>query len=183
MKKTVVVALLCAASVTPVLAQSNGHWYGAVDIGRLNMRNTDYPDPGSLTLSAGYRFNRNVAAEGGFTGYGDSTLVDGSGTSTARQGDMRFLAVGFLPLSPNFELFGKAGLGFHSVKMVGTGAYSGTYAPHTTGNIILGFGGQLNFTRQFGMRLQFEALGKAKSTETDPGANISRVTIGGVLNF
>lgn len=183
MKKTLAAALLCTAAVAPALAQSTGHWYGALDIGRLNMTNTNYPDPGSLTVSAGYRFNRNVAAEGGFTVYGDSTLVDGTGTSTARQGDMRFLAVGFLPLSPSFELFGKAGLGFHTVRMTGTGAYAGTYNPHTTTNVIIGFGGQLNFTRQFAMRLQFEGLGKAKSTETDPGANIGRVTIGGVLNF
>lgn len=182
MKKIFAAALLCTAAA-PALAQSTGNWYGALDFGRLNMRNTDYPDPGSATLSLGYRFNRNVAAEGGITGYGDSTLVDGSGTSTARQSDMRFLAVGFLPLSPNFELFGKAGLGFHSVKMLGTGAYSGTSTPHTTANVIIGFGGQLNFTPKFGMRLQFEGLGKAKSSETDPGANISRVTIGGVLNF
>lgn len=183
MKKTLAAALLCTAALTPVLAQSNGHWYGAVDIGRLNMRNSDYPDPGSMTLSAGYRFNRNVAAEGGITGYGDSTLIDGTGSSTARQSDMRFVAIGLLPLSPNFELFGKAGLGFHSVRMLGTGAYSGTPTPHTTANVIVGFGGQLNFSPRFGMRLQYEALGKAKSTESDPGANISRVTVGGVLNF
>lgn len=183
MKKSLAAALLCTAVVTPVLAQSDGHWYGAVDIGRLNMRNTDYPDPGSLTLSAGYRFNRNVAAEGGITGYGKSTLVDAFGTSTAQQRDMRFLAVGFLPLNQNFELFGKAGIGFHTVEMTGTGAYAGTYNPHTTTNVIVGFGGQVNFTPKFGMRLQYEALGKAKSSETDPGADISRLSVGGVLNF
>jgi len=183
MKKILAAALLCTAAVTPALAQSDGHWYGALDVGTLNMRNSAYPDPGSLTLSGGYRFNRNMAAEGGITGYGDSTLVDGTGTSTARQGDLRFLAVGFLPLNQNFELFGKAGIGFHTVKMTGTGAYAGTYDPHTTTNVIVGVGAQVNFTRQFGMRLQYEALGKAKSTETDPGADISRLSVGGVLNF
>jgi len=147
------------------------------------MRNTDYPDPGSLTLSGGYRFNRNLAAEGGITGYGDSTLVDATGSSTARQSDMRFVAVGFLPLNQNFELFGKAGIGLHKVKMTGSGAYAGTYSPHTTANVIIGFGAQLNFTREFGLRLQYEALGKAKSSETDPGADISRLALGGVLNF
>lgn len=183
MKKTLAAALLCTAAVAPALAQSDSHWYGALDIGTLNMQDSNYPDPGSLTISGGYRFNRNVAAEAGITGYGDSTLVDSFGTSTARQGDLRFLAVGFLPLNPNFELFAKAGLGLHSVKMVGTGAYSSTYTPHTTTNVIVGFGGQVNFNRRFGMRLQYEALGKAKSTDTDPGADISRVSVGGVLNF
>lgn len=183
MKKHLAAALLGATALTPALAQTDGHWYGALDVGTLKMRNSDYPEPGSMTISAGYRFNRNVAAEGGITGYGDSTLVDGSGSSTARQGDMRFLAVGILPLNQNFELFGKAGLGLHSVRMRGTGAYPSTSEPHTTGNIILGFGAQVNFTPRFGMRLQYESLGKAKSSETDPGADISRVSIGGVLNF
>ncbi len=183
MKKTLAAALLCAAAAAPALAQNNGHWYGALDFGTLNMKNSDYPDPGSVTLSAGYRFNRNVAAEGGITGYGDSTITTSTGSSTARQGDMRFLAVGFIPLGENFELFGKAGLGFHSVRMLGTGAYATTDSPHTTMNLVVGLGAQVNFTPKFGMRFQYEALGKAKSSETDPGADISRVSVGGVLNF
>lgn len=183
MKKIIAATLCCAAVMSPALAQTNGHWYGALDVGTLSMKNTAYPDPGTLSVSAGYRFNRHVAAEGGITLIGDSTLVDGTGSSTARQSDLRFLAVGILPLNQNFELFGKAGLGLHSVKMLGTGAYAGTNTPHTTANIIVGLGAQVNFTPKFGMRLQYEALGKAKSTETDPGADISRVSIGGVLNF
>jgi OOP family OmpA-OmpF porin len=183
MKKTLAAMSMCTALAAPALAETGGHWYGALDVGTLNMRNSSYPEPGSLTISAGYRFNRNVAAEGGITGYGDSTLVDPSGSSTARQGDLRFLAVGILPLNESFELFGKAGLGLHSVKMIGTGAYASTSEPHGTANIIVGVGGQVNFSSKFGMRLQYESLGKAKSSETDPGADISRVTVGGVLNF
>ena len=184
MKKIFAAALLCTAVVSPALAQDHGgHWYGALDFGTLNMRNSNYPDPGSVTVSGGYRFNRNVAAEGGITGYGDSTIVTGSGSSTARQGDLRFLAVGILPLGENFELFGKAGLGFHSVRMLGTGSYAGTDSPHTVMNLVVGLGAQVNFSSRFGMRFEYESLGKAKSSATDPGADISRVTVGGVLNF
>jgi hypothetical protein len=47
----------------------------------------------------------------------------------------------------------------------------------------VGAGIQLNFNQRFGMRLQYEHLGKSKSSESDSGADISRVSVGGVLNF
>ena len=183
MKKTLSIALLCAAIATPALAQKDNHWYMALDAGPLRMQNSNYADPGSLTVSGGYRFGRNFALEGGLTGYGDSTIYYGNGTTTAEQGDARFLAVGILPLSQSFELFGKAGLGFHTAKVTGTGAYSSTYSKETTTNAVIGFGGQFNINRTFALRLQYENLGKSKSSPTDPGADISRVTFGGMLNF
>lgn len=183
MKKILATALLCAAIATPALAQKANHWYMALDAGTLQMKNTDYANPGSLTVSGGYRFSPNFALEGGLTGYGDSTLVYNNGTTTAEQGDARFLAVGILPLSQSFELFGKAGIGFHTAKVTGTGAYSGTYNKETTANGIIGIGGQFNINQRFALRLQYESLGKSKSSPSDPGADISRVTLGGVLNF
>lgn len=183
MKKVLATALLCAAITTPALAQKANHWYLALDAGTLQMKNTDYPNPGSLTVSGGYRFSPNFALEGGLTGYGDSTLVYNNGTTTAQQGDARFLVLGILPLSQSFELFAKAGIGFHTAKVTGTGAYANTYSKETTSNGIIGIGGQFNINQRFALRLQYESLGKAKSSPSDPGADISRVTFGGVLNF
>ncbi|MDP3702414.1 MAG: porin family protein [Hylemonella sp.] len=182
MKRIIAIALLSAAIASPALAQQReSHWYGALDAGTLNMQNSPYASPGSMTISGGYRMNRNLALEAGVTAIGDSTLY-GSGTSrTARQGDIRFLAVGILPVSQNIELFGKAGIGFHSARI--TNNLNGSYNQYTTGNAILGFGGQFNFNTRFGLRLQYEHLGKSKATDTDTGADISRVSIGGVLNF
>lgn len=181
MKKIIAIALLSAAIATPALAQRENHWYGALDAGTLNMQNTNYASPGSMTISGGYRMNRNLALEAGVTAIGDSTLY-GSGTSTtASQSDIRFLAVGILPVSQNIDLFGKAGIGFHSARI--TNNLNGSYNQYTTGNAILGFGAQYNFNARFGLRLQYEQLGKSKSTDRDTGADISRVSMGGVLNF
>lgn len=179
MKKTIATLLLGAAAAAPALAQS--HWYGALDVGTLNMKNTNYADPGSMTVSGGYRFNPNFALEGGLTLIGESNLY-GSGTSTTlRQSDARFLAVGILPLNQSFELFGKAGLGAHYARI--TNNLNGSYNYYTNTNLIVGVGAQFNINSRFGLRLQYESLGKAKATENDPGADISRVSLGGVLNF
>lgn len=180
MKKVLVPALLCATLTSPAMAL---HWYGAVDIGTLNMKNTIYADPGSLTVSGGFRFSPHLAAEGGITAIGDSTLVNSSGTRTARQGDLRLLAVGFLPVNQNLEFFGKAGLGLHSTRILGTGSYSSNPTPYTSTNLIVGAGVQLNFNQRFGMRLQYEHLGKSKASASDPGADLSRVSVGAVLSF
>lgn len=180
MKKILVTALMSATLAAPALAQSS-HWYGALDAGTLNMQNSNYASPGSLTVSGGYRMSPNFALEGGLTFVGESTLY-GSGTSTtARQGDLRFLAVGILPLSQSFDLFGKAGIGFHTARI--TNNLNGNYNQYTNTNAIIGFGAQYNINPKFGLRLQYEALGKSKATETDTGADISRVSFGGVLNF
>lgn len=183
MNKTLAAALLCTAAAAPALAQSQGHWYGALDFGTLTMKNSNYPDPNTMSVTGGYRFSPNLAAEGGVLFVSDSTYTDTTGTVNARQGGLQLAAVGFLPLSPSFELFGKAGLGFHTVKMTGTGAYAGTYDPYTTTNIIYGAGAQVNFSSRFSMRMQYEALGRAKSSATDTGADISRVSVGAMLNF
>lgn len=181
MKKFVVITLLVAALATPALAQQDNQVYGALDIGTLKLQNSDFANPGSLTASLGYRMSRNLAFEGGVTANGESTLY-GPGTSrTLSQGDARFFALGIVPVSRDVELFGKAGLGFHSARI--TNNVTGAYNQYINTNVILGFGGQINFNGKFGVRLQFEHLGKAKASEFDPGADISRVSIGGVLPF
>ncbi len=181
MKKTAIALLLGAAAAAPAFAQSPSHWYGALDFGTLNMKNTNYADPGSMTVSGGYRFNPNFALEGGLTLIGESTLYGTGTSSTLRQSDARFLAVGILPLNQSVELFGKAGLGAHYARI--TNNVNGNYNYYTNTNLILGVGAQFNINSRFGLRLQYEALGKAKATETDPGADLSRVSLGGVLNF
>lgn len=183
MNKSLGIALLCAAAASPVFAQSRGHWYGALDFGKLTMKDSNYPQPRTMSVTGGYRFSRNLGMEGSLMFVGDATLVDTTGTSNARQSGMQLAGLAFLPLGRTFELFGKGGLGFHTMKTTGTGAYAGNDNPYTTTNVIIGAGVQVNFTSKLSMRLQYESLGKAKSTQTDRGAAIGRMAIGAVLNF
>ena len=181
MKKHLLAALLGAAAINPAIAQSHNQWYGALDSGTLNMKNTNYPDPGSMSLSAGYRFSPSFALEGGGLFIGDSTIYTSTTSYTLRQGAVNIFAVGFLPIGQSIELFGKAGIGFHTARV--TNNLSGVYNQYTTMNPLLGLGAKFNINSRFGLRLQWESLGKAKATESDPGADLSRLSIGGVLNF
>jgi len=182
MKKLASVLLLSSALAAPALAADPG-FYGAVDLGRWSMNNSNYADPGVLALSGGYRFAPQFAVEIGLLGAGESTLAYVGGTTTATQSALTAAAVGILPVNDKFEFFGKAGLSFITAKITGTGIYAGTYSKETTTNLMLGFGGQVNFNRNLGLRLQVEGLGKAKASATDPGTDVTVTSLGLVFKF
>lgn len=184
MKKIASALLLSAALAVPAMAAQPGNFYGAVDVGNWNMKNSVVPDTSAFSIAGGYRFTPQVAAEIGLHWAGDSTIYYGGWDSqTFSQSALTAAAVGRLPLNQQFELFGKLGVSFITVKTTGTGFYAGYYPKETTSNLMLGFGGQVNFNKSFGLRLQYEALGKAKASPIDPGVDVTITSIGLVYNF
>lgn len=182
MKKFVAALLLSSVLAAPALAADPG-FYGAIDLGRWSMKDSNYADPGVFAISGGYRFMPQFAVEIGLLGAGESTLVYSGGTTTANQGAVTAAAVGILPLNDRVEFFGKLGLSFITAKVTGTGTYAGVYTKETSTNLLLGFGGQVNFNKNLGLRLQVEGLGKAKASATDTGADVTVTTLGLVYNF
>lgn len=184
MKRFATALLLSAAVAAPAVAADAGTFYGAIDLGRWNLKNSSYADTGVLVISGGYRMTPQVAAEIGLYGAGDTTLYYGGSTSTtASQGALTAAAVGRLPLNEKFELFGKLGMAFVTAKITGTGSYAGYYTKETTNNLMVGFGGQVNFSKSLGLRLQYEALGKVKASPTDSGADVTVTSMGLVYSF
>lgn len=173
MKKLLAVALLCSAAATPVLAQ-NSRYYGALDYGTLNMSGSGiYSSPGALTLSGGYHFLPNVDAEVGLTLIGDATAdIPGTGRVNVNQSIVSAVAVGTVPINPNFNLFGKAGLAVHNGEVNGV-----------PDDLIFGFGGQLLLDSKVSLRLQYESLGRARIPSTSNRVDLSRLSIGAVYNF
>ena len=171
MKKLLAAALLCSAALTPVLAQSN-RYYGAIDYGTLYMSGP-WSSPDALTVSGGYKFAPNLAAEAGLTMIGNATTnaVGGGGVSV-NQYIVSAVAVGILPMNSNFNLFGKAGLGLHNGDVNGL-----------PDDLILGFGGQFMLTSQIGLRLQYESLGRTRVPQTTRWSELSRLSFGATYNF
>lgn len=173
MKKLLAAALLCSAAATPALAQ-NYRYYGALDYGTLNMSGFgSYSSPGAVTLSGGYRLLPNVAGEVGITMIGDAIAdVPGAGRVNVSQSIVSAVAVGTVPINPNFNLFGKAGVGIHNGEINGL-----------PDDLIFGFGGQFVLTPTVGFRLQYESLGRIKISNTSTRADLSRLSIGATYNF
>jgi len=127
----------------------------------------------------GYRFNANFAAEGGFVSFGKfraTRTVTAPAAGTARS-DITVIgayanAVGIAPVSEHFELFGK--LGFIVTGTVADRSSTGgvalvgdSVASHVERNLHLGAGAEVRFTRELGMRVEYEkafGVGDAKTT-------------------
>lgn len=173
MKKLLATALLCSAAATPVLAQSN-RYYGALDYGTLSMSGPgSYSSPDALTLSGGYNFLPNLAGEVGITLIGNATAnVPGAAQVSVSQSILSAVAVGTIPVNPNVNLFGKAGLGMHSGEINGL-----------PDDLIFGFGGQFLLNPKVSLRLQYESLGRAKISSTSTRADLTRLSFGATYNF
>ena len=175
MNKLLATALLCsAAAATPALAQSS-RYYGAVDYGTISMSGPgSYSSPDALTASVGYRYKDNVSFEGGLTMVGSitATTPPTAGRVSVNQSILSAVALGYYPVSREFSLFGKAGVGLHNGEINGL-----------PDDLILGFGGHFQINPKVSARVQYEMLGKAKIPTTNDKADMTRLSIGATVNF
>lgn len=186
MKKILAAAFLSVFVATPALAQSAGKSYLALDVGPASYKGVKvaagtYPDPGSASFAFGYRFADNVAAEIGYTSFGDSSLI-GSGTSaTVSASSFHANAVGNYAIGEKFDLLGLVGLASNSQKLaVSTGT---SYSGSATG-LMYGLGVQYKINPRFAVRALYRDYGSfGKFGATNGDMTATTFTVGGILNF
>jgi OOP family OmpA-OmpF porin len=152
-----------AVITTPALAKDTGAYAGgsigltSIDIcselNALGATSCDDEDTG-LKVFGGYKFNRNLAVEGGYVDFGE--ISASAGTSTVRvSSDALFAAaVGILPVSGQFSVFGKVGLFMWD--LTGTGTGIGTISDDGT-DVFIGLGLNFDITQQFAVRAEWES--------------------------
>lgn len=165
-KKTVIAAAIGVAAVlaTPAaLAQQLG-WYAGGSVGQMEA-DGDCP-PGvtcdledtSFKFFGGYRINRNFAAEAFWGEWGEISLTAGPFTGTVKVRTIGIAGLGILPIGQQFELFGKLGFGNTSQRFTGTAPGMVLTDTDTGSELVYGFGAAFNFTRNFGVRTEWERL-------------------------
>lgn len=176
LKKTTIAALLAVSGValsSGAFAQAKnaetGFYIGAsagqskVDCGDVSPFSCDDTDT-AYKIFGGYKFNRNLAVEGGYAQLGEAS-VSGFGLSlTAEATAWDLAAVGSLPLGNNFSLFGKVGL--YSGEIEVSSNVPGGNGKKTTSNLTYGFGAQFDFTRNLGLRGEWQRYADAKTPST-----------------
>lgn len=118
--------LLATAAVSlfavPAMAQtaSNPQWYGTGGYTHLDAEGADL---GAITGRIGARLSPNFAVEGeGSFGVRDDDVAIGATTAKVEHRyDAAVYGVGVLPVSPNFELFGRLGYGTTKIKASAAG--------------------------------------------------------------
>ena len=180
MKKIIAVALFTLFAA-PAFAESTG-FYGALDVNTWTLSNkgTGVENPSAgIRVAGGYHFTPNWGAEIGYTESGNGTTsIPADYKITSAQ----MAVTGTYPVNEQFDLFAK--LGYAANKM--TGAATAGCPDCSKNDFLYGFGAQFNFNKQFGVRLQYEDIGKvadsimAGQTDQPKAANIS---LGVVYNF
>lgn len=185
MKRIAIAALLSTFIATPAFSGEAGGVYGAIDLGPYTMSNAGLlPNPNALNLAIGYNVTPNIAVEGAYTIVGDSTVdVIGVGSITYHQSVLSIAAVGSYPIANSFSVFAKAGLDMVNGKLDATAGGSTASVSATTSNFLYGIGAQYDFTKQVGIRVQYQNFGKSKAESSATGVDVSMTSVGLVYNF
>jgi OOP family OmpA-OmpF porin len=157
MKKAIAVALLSIASA-PAFADS-GLYIGGT-LGRASTSNFGSP----LTSSSasvygglvGYQINQNFGVEAQYTGAGKFSTATMSGKSDILTID----AVGSMPVSDSFSIYGKIGMGSSKTKVSDATA---TYQNASRTALTYGLGVQYAATPNVGIRFGWDRYGSAVS--------------------
>jgi OOP family OmpA-OmpF porin len=187
MKKIAVALLLSTAVVAPAFAADNGY-YAGVTVGGSRTQNPFVN--AALTKSSdtvfgvlgGYQFTKNWGAEAFYTTAGKFTATTTGNTATGKSDAWGVNAVGTLPMSDAFALYGK--LGFASVKTSASSTL-GDVSSATRSAVTVGLGGIYNVNQSVGIRFGWDRYGAAVNTALSGKGNfnIDTYTVGAVFKF
>ena len=139
-------------------------------------------------LGLGYQFNRNFAVEvsyADFDGFSLNTVTTGPAGSVTGQIDAKAYSldlVGVVPLSPRFDLFARVGVYYWDVDARVAGVVGGVTTAISTSedgtDWKAGVGARYNFTRNFGIQLEWERYNDVGDSATTGKSDVDMVTIG-----
>jgi len=169
MKKSLVLAMIAAVTAAPAFAADSGFYIGA-NVGKATLSGSPYSDfakksDTSLGLLGGYQVNKNLAVEMQYIDFGKSYAQAAYPIKTT---GVSLSAVGILPVSGSFSVFGKLGVASTTLK-VDCGACSPANYSVTKTAIAYGLGGQYNFTQALGIRIGYDKYAIGKSSEQTDG--------------
>lgn len=182
-KKAALAACAAGAMVAPAtgMAQGAGEqgFYVGGSVGEAKAK--DFCDTGGIAglvvttcndkdtamkVFAGYQFMRHLAVEASYMKLGDLSAditFAGLPGSVAGDGSAFSLAVlGLLPLSEQFSLFGKIGMAKTEVDASGSIGGISVSASDDETELHYGIGVLFNFTRNWGVRAEWEKLEDSK---------------------
>ena len=190
-KKVLVTALLAGFAALPTLtmAQSKG---GNADLGfyagaSVGQSKSDCGNAGgscddkdtAYRIFGGYKFHPNIAVEGGYAPLGQTSASLPGGNITAEANAWDIVGVGSGPLGNNFSILGK--LGFYNAEIKLGGAASGK---KTTTDLTYGIGGQYDFNRNLGLRLEWNRYSGVKFAGPSGGdTDIDVLSVGALWRF
>jgi len=175
MKKILAVAILSTAFAAPAYAEGTG-FYGALDLNTWDLSNkgtASNPSTG-YRIAGGYHFTPNWGAELGYAASGNGD----AGGQNYKVESTQLALIGTYPINEQFDVFGKLGYAMNKLSGDATAGCSDC----SKDDFMYGIGAQYNFNKQFGVRFQYEDLGKVEDSGTNDSA-ATNLSLGVVFNF
>ncbi|MEN9503475.1 MAG: hypothetical protein RI964_2760 [Pseudomonadota bacterium] len=112
---------------------------------------------------SGYKFNPNAGVEGAYQRFFHNTKTTDANVITLENTGMSLAAVGFYPVNPKTEVFGKAGFMTWEANAYVDGDYAAT-ARDT--DLLLGVGAGYQLDDNWGIRGEYERVGGNLKADT-----------------
>jgi OmpA-OmpF porin, OOP family len=163
---TAIAALGLMAATTVAQADTQPGFYAGAGIGSTKIGADELDDTGfddsdvGFKVFGGYDFNQNFGIEVSYVDFGEGSADAGGASASVGVSALTASAVGKLPVSEMFTLYGKLGfasydvdLDFNNVPGFGSGHLS-----DSDSDLMYGVGGALSFGGTFEARLEYEAI-------------------------
>lgn len=150
-------------------AASHAGWYLGLGLGKSDVRNANPTltvDNGNLTrVFGGYQFNQNIAAELDYMDFGNGSYRNATNTrsGTQKTNSLSLSAVGSLPISQEFSLIGRLGVGQtkSSYDEVSNGVRRSESNTGTA--FIVGAGAEYKVTKNWAVRGEVQSFNHSNS--------------------
>lgn len=166
---------------TSALADNDRETYFAIDFGSSSYSTSStvqFPSPKVVRLAIGHYFGENIALEGGYTKFGDSSVVTPTQSATISASSFQIATIVCFPLNPQFDLFGKLGIAHNITEGKSSLGFNAT---DTVDNVIYGIGVKYHINSKVSLRLQYEDYGDLTSGKTPLSA--TAISLGVLSNF
>jgi OmpA-OmpF porin, OOP family len=145
----------------PALAQDAG-WYVGATLGQSKSKDACEGGPvdcddkdNAWRILGGYQFNKNLAIELGYTDLGEASASGGGFTASIEAAVWELVAVGSLPITPNFSVYGKLGM-YRGETDLTTNLPGISNESESNTDLTFGIGVRWDFTKNLGLRAEYQ---------------------------
>lgn len=173
MKLKIALLALAATAALPALANDNnrGSYFG-VDLGSTQFKVTGLGSERKLSLGAsfGYQFNENFAIENQIRRLGSWKVDTGI---RANADSINLSLIGKLPLSKDFSLYGRLGVGRNTVSV----GYTNLSIAASQTKAVVGLGGEYRLDKNFSLRAEYANLGTNQLGDRSLGVDPIKIKV------
>jgi len=168
--------LMAASVLSLALAGATAHaqtGYASASVGQADYDIPGFDEGTSFKLTGGFQINENFALEGSYINFGEAE-DDTAPVWTAEATGFNLAAVATLPITEQFDVFGKAGMLFWDAEISEEGF--GQFAEDDGSDLGFGFGASFNASEQVSVIAEYEMFEVADE-------DLNNLSLGVRVNF